>query len=119
MPMKLARIVASSVSGRFMYTQIAIKQTSTAPITMASPMLFPMTLRSGLVVVVIVAFASAIKSSPEKEQPGTQRNQNPETKIDERQGAKVRFDSRSDKDPAQYQHAEHSDSDTQHPRREK
>src|SRR6266850_2255021 len=116
MPMKLARIVASSVSGRFMYTQIAIKQTSTAPITMARPMLFPMISRSGLVEEV---FASAINSSPEKEQPGSQRNQNPETKIDKRQRAKVSFDLRPNEDPSQYQDAEHSDGDAQHPCREK
>src|SRR6266481_7385467 len=111
MPMKLARIVASSVSGRFMYTQMAIKQTSAAPITMARPMFFPMTLRSGLVEVV---FGSAIKLTPEKKQPGTQRNQNPEAKIDERQCPKVGFDLRPHEDPSQYQHAEHSDGDAEH-----
>jgi hypothetical protein len=49
MPMKLARIVASSVCGRLIYTQIAIKQTNTAPITMARPRFFPSFLRSLLV----------------------------------------------------------------------
>jgi hypothetical protein len=95
---------------------MAIKQTSAAPITMAKPMLFPMTLRSGLVEEV---FSSVINSTPEKEQPGTQRQQNPETKIDEGQCAKVGFDLRPDEDPSQYQNAEHSDGDAQHPRREK
>jgi hypothetical protein len=98
-----------------MYTQMAIKQTIAAPITIARPRLFPRTLRSGLVVVV---FASAINSTPEKKQPGTQCNQNPETKIDKRQRAKMGFDLRPDEDPSQYQHAEHSDGDAQHPRRE-
>src|SRR5215475_1455020 len=93
MPMKLARIVASSVSGRFMYTQIAIKQTSTAPITMARPMLLPITLRSGLVVVFT---SSAIDLSPEEKQPGTQRNQHPKTKIDQRQRAEMGFNLSSD-----------------------
>src|SRR5262245_1885452 len=95
---------------------MAIKHTSTAPITMARPRLLPMTLRSGLAEEVL---SSGINSTPEKKQPGTQRQQNPETKIDERQLAKVSFDLRPDEDPSQYQDAEHSNGHAQHPGREK
>ena len=114
--MKLARIVASSVSGRCVYTQMATKHTTTALITMTSPRLLPMILRSRLAEEL---FAFAINSTPEKEQPGTQCEQNPETKIDKRQRAKVGFDLRTDEDPSQDQHAKNSDADAQHPGREK
>src|SRR5262245_62043876 len=102
MPIKLARSVASSVWGRLIYTQIAIKHTRTAQMTMPRPRLFPMTLRSGLAEEV---FASAINSTSEKEQPGTECEQDPQTKIDQRQRAKVGFNFRPDENFSQYQHA--------------
>jgi hypothetical protein len=63
--------------------------------------------------------SSAINLTSEKEQPATQRNQNPEAKVDERQRAKMSFDLRPDEDPSQNQNANYSDSDAQHPRRKK
>src|SRR5215470_12592556 len=103
--MKLARIVASSVSGRLMYTQTAIKQTTAALIMIARPRLFPITLRSSLLEVL----SSAINSTPEEEQPGTQCQKNPKTEIDQGQRPKVGLDLRPDENSAQYQHTEHSD----------
>src|SRR5262245_49856867 len=112
--MKLARMVASSVCGRWVYTQMAMTQTRTALITMAWPSLFPMTLR-----LPEESFASAINLTPEKKQPGTQRNQNPQTEIDQGDGAQVRFDSGAKEDATQQEHTDDPKGDTEHPRRKK
>src|SRR5260370_17909782 len=89
--MKFPPIVASSVSGLCVYTHRAIKHTITALITMARPRFLPTVLRSRLV---RKSRAPAIKLTPEKEQPGTQGEQPPETKIHQEQNAKALFDFR-------------------------
>jgi hypothetical protein len=95
-----------------MYTQIAIKQTSTEQMTMPRPTLFPMTLRSTLAEEM---FESGINSTSKKKQPGTQGEQNPQTKINQRRRPKVDFNFRPDKNPSHDQDADHSDGNTKHP----
>src|SRR6266852_1484575 len=112
--MKFARMVASSVSGLCVYTHTAIKHTITALITMARPRFLPMVLRSRLV---RKSRAPAIKLTPEKEQPGTQGEQHPETKIHQGQNAKVRFDFRPNEDSAHHQRSDNPEGHAQHPGR--
>jgi hypothetical protein len=58
------------------------------------------------------------KSTPEKEQPGTQSDQNPKRKIHQGQGAKVSFDFSPNKDSSEQKDANDSEGDTEHPSRE-
>jgi hypothetical protein len=57
------------------------------------------------------------KSTPEKEQPGTQSDQNPKRKIHQGQNAEVSFDFRPDKDSAEQKDSDNPDGDTEHPSR--
>jgi hypothetical protein len=97
-----------------MYTQIATPQIITAHRMIPSPRLFPITL---VVLLVEEAIVSSINSTPEKEQPGTECEQHPETRVHQRKGAEVSFDLRPNEDSTQQQHADHAQANAEHPGR--
>src|SRR5262245_14353952 len=92
MPTTFARTAASSVRGCTMVRRHTTALTVTAPSTMTTPSVRPSSRNVRPDVTARAAADSAITSGPIENEPRHQRNQEPQTGIDEQERAKMRLE---------------------------